>query len=156
MSNHPEHHEGHHFDVSNAEGRFQWFFKEFWPIILPATCFLLMNAIPLTLSGILHNPFSASDVVWGGYGLLLIVEFLVAVAIVCLCPHLLGAYMLLLSIYGLVAAENGHAWTAGFVSDGQHTWMINSISILFLTYVAVGNLVFLNSLRNERKSRLSS
>jgi hypothetical protein len=155
MSNHPDpHHEGHHFDVSNAEGRFQWFFKEFWPIILPGSCFLLMCAIPLTLSGMLHNYFSASDVVWGGYGLLLIVEFLVAVAIVCLLPHLLGVYLLLLAIYGLVLAESGNAWTVGFLSDGHNTWMINSISILFLTYVAIGNLVFLNVLRNQRKSRL--
>lgn len=154
MSNHPEHHEEHHFDISTPGGRFTWFFKEFWPIILPASCFLIMNALPLTLSGMMHNYFSSSDVVWGGYGLLLITEFLLAVAIVCLAPHLLGVYMLLLSIYALVTAENGHAWTAGFISDGHNTWMINTISILFLTYMAIGNLVFLNALRNQRKSRL--
>lgn len=154
MSHHSEHDHADHFDVSNAEGRFYWFFREFWPIMIPATFFLFMNAIPLTLSGLLHNPFSSADIVWGGYGLLLIAEFLVAAVIVCLCPHLLGAYMLLLSIYGLVTAEHFHAWKAGFLSDGKHTWMINSVSIVFLSYVAVGNLVFLNALRNQRKSRL--
>lgn len=156
MSNHPEHHEdGHHFDVTNPEGRFKWFFKEFWPIILPGTCFLLMNAIPLTLSGMMHNYFSAADVVWGGYGLLLIAEFLLAVVILCLWPQLLGIYMLILSIYGLVTAENFNAWRVGWLNDGQHhVWMINCIAILFLAYVAVGNLVFLNSFRNQRKSRL--
>lgn len=154
MSNHPEHEEGHHFDVSNAEGRFRWFFQEFWPIIVPGACFLLLCAIPLTLSGMMHNYFSSSDVVWSGYGLLLIAEFLLAVVIVCLCPQLLGIYMLVLSIYGLVTAENFNAWQAGWVSDGRHTWMISTLAVLFLSYVAVGNLVFMNALRNERKSRL--
>lgn len=156
MTDHHESHGAHHeFDISNAEGRWIWFFKEFWPIMIPASFFLIMNAIPLTLSGALHNPFSAADVVWPGYGLLLIAEFLGAVAIICLAPRLLGIYMFLLAVYGLVTAENGHAWQAGFVSDGMHhTWMINNISILFLTYVAVGNLVFMNSLRNQKKAAL--
>jgi len=156
MTDHHESHGAHHdFDISNPEGRWNWFFKEFWPIMIPATFFLVMNAIPLTLSGALHNPFSSADVVWAGYGLLLIAEFLGAVAIICLAPRFLGLYMLLLSIYGLVYAEKWGAWRAGWVNDGMHhTWMINSISILFLTYVAIGNLVFLNSLRNQKKAAL--
>ncbi len=153
--NHSESHQAHHdFDINNPEGRMNWFFQEFWPIMIPATFFLFMCAIPLTLSGALHNPFSSADVVWGGYGLLLIFEWLVAVVIVCLVPHILGLYMLLLGIYSLICAEHGHAWTAGFISDGRHTWMISTIAILFLTYVLIGNLVFMNALRNQRKAAL--
>lgn len=145
----------HTMDVSSPEGRFNWFFAEYWPIILPASLFLIMCALPLTLSGMLHNPFSSSDVVWGGYGLLLIVEFVVAVIILCLAPSLLGPYMLGLGIYSLIAAENGKAWTVGFLNDGaHHTWMINSIAILFLSYVLIGNLVFLRASLTAKKRSL--
>lgn len=155
MPNQHESHEAHHdFDISNPEGRMSWFFKEFWPIMIPASFFLFMNAIPLTLSGAMHNPFSSADVVWGGYGILLIAEFLLAVAIIALAPRFLGIYMLILSIYSLIFAESGRAWTAGFISDGRHTWMISTIGILFLTYVLIGNLVFMNALRNQRKAAL--
>ena len=154
-ANHSESHQAHHdFDINNPEGRMNWFFQEFWPIMVPGSFFLVMCAIPLTLSGILHNPFSSADVVWSGYGLLLVVEFLVAIALVCLAPHLLGIYMLILGIYSLIVAEHGNAWRVGFLSDGQHTWMISTIAILFLTYVLIGNLVFMNALRNQRKAAL--
>jgi hypothetical protein len=109
MSNTPsprESHEAQHdFNISNPEGRVTWFFHEFWPIMVPGSCFVLMCAIPLTLSGMMHNPFSASDVVWPFYGLLLIAEFLMAVVLACLAPRLLGVYMLVLAIYGLIFAE---------------------------------------------------
>jgi hypothetical protein len=148
------HHEAEHdFDISNPEGRVTWFFQEFWPIIIPASFFLLMCAIPLTLSGMMHNPFSAADSVWPFYGLLLIAEFLLAVVLIWLAPRLLGVYMLVLAIYGLIFAENFKAYTAGFVSDGAHTWMISVPAILFLTYVVIGNLVFMNSLWNENKEK---
>lgn len=143
------------YDGASAEGRFFWFFHAYWPIIIPCSLFLLMIALPLTLSGMMRSPFSAADVVWSGYGLLLIMEFIVAVAIICLVPHLLGAYMLVLSIYGLIVAEHGKAWSVGWVNDGMgHTWMVSSVAVLFLTYVLIGNLVFMNACRNVRKSRL--
>jgi hypothetical protein len=149
-----DHHDSahHEFDITHPEGRFLWFFEEFWPIILPASCFLLMCALPLTLSGMLHNPFSASDHVWAGYGIMIIAEFLGAIALLCLAPRFLGIYMLVLAIYGLVFAENFNAYRIAFVSDGQHTWMISSIAILFCTYVVIGNLVFMNSLWNQKKA----
>lgn len=150
-----ESHEAHHdFDITNPEGRATWFFQEFWPILVPGSCFVLMCALPLTLSGMLHNPFSASDVVWPLYGLMLIAEFLMAVTIICLAPRFLGIYMLLLGIYELIFAEHFKAYTVAFVTDGQHTWMISSIAILFLTYVVIGNLVFMNSLWNQKKAAL--
>ncbi|HEY9745811.1 MAG TPA: hypothetical protein V6C99_06295 [Oculatellaceae cyanobacterium] len=158
MAEHPPtEHETHHptFNVTNAEGRFNWFFREYWPIIVPCALFLLMNAIPLTLSGMMRNPFSSADVVWAGYGLLLILEFVVAIAIVCLAPSFLGVYMLLLAIYSLIAAEQGKAWTVGFLNDGaHHTWMVNSIAILFLAYVLIGNLVFMRGHAAEKKRAL--
>jgi hypothetical protein len=142
------------FSVTTAEGRLGWFFKEYWPIMIPCAFFLLMNAIPLTLSGMMHNPFSAADVVWAGYGVLLILEYVVAILIICLAPAFLGVYMLILAIYSLIAAESGKAWTVGFLNDGaHHTWMISSIAILFLTYVLIGNLVFMRSYLSEKKSR---
>lgn len=157
MSNTPGESHGttqHDFNISNPEGRAVWFFHEFWPILVPGACFVLMCAIPLTLSGMLRNPFSASDVVWPFYGLLLIAEFLMAVVLICLAPRLLGVYMLVLAIYGLIFAENFKAYTVAFVSDGQHTWMISNIAILFLTYLVIGNLVFMNSLWNQKKAAL--
>lgn len=155
LPNQHESHEAHHdFDISNPEGRMSWFFKEFWPIMIPASFFLFMNALPLTLSGAMHNPFSSADAVWAGYGVLLIAEFLVAVAIIALAPRFLGVYMLLLGIYSLIFAESGKAWKAGFVSDGLHSWMISPVAILVLTYFLIGNLVFMNSLRNQKKAAL--
>ena len=148
-----EHH-AHHFDVSNAEGRLNWFFREYWPIMVPCAFFLLLNAVPLTLSGMMHNPFSSADVVWAGYGVLLIVDFLVAIAIVCMAPSFLGPYMLLLGIYSLIIAERGKAWTVGFLNDGaHHTWMFNSIAVLFLSYVLIGNIVFMRANCSEKKKR---
>jgi len=150
-----EHHEPEHdFDISNPEKRIGWFFQEFWPVMIPASFFLIMCALPLTLSGMLHNPFCASDVVWPLYGLLLIAEFIMAVILIWLAPRLLGVYMLVLAIYGLIFAENFKAYTVGFISDGAHTWMISVPAILFLTYLVIGNLVFMNSLWNEKKAAL--
>lgn len=158
MSTTPSNHESHQthedFDITNPEGRITWFFRDFWPIIIPGSFFLLMCALPLTLSGMMHNPFSSADVVWPFYGLLLIAEFILAVILIWLAPRLLGVYMLVLAIYGLIFAENFKAYTVGFVSDTQHTWMISTIAILFLTYVVIGNLVFMNSLWNEKKAAL--
>lgn len=135
------------FDISNPDGRWNWFLMEFWPMILMAAFFLIMMAFPLTLSGMLHNPFSSADIVWGGYGLLLILEFIGAVAIVCLCPSWLGIYMFFLALWSLGFAEGNRAWFAGNTPWG------NSITILFLTYVAIGNLVFFNALRSQRKRK---
>lgn len=143
------------FDITKPEGRMSWFFNEFWPIMIPASFFLFMCAIPLTLSGMMRNPFSSSDMVWGGYGLLIIAEFLFAVVLVCLAPRFLGLYMLILAMYALVFAESNKAYTVGFVTDGQHTWMISSIAILFLTYVIIGNLVFMSALMRQRKASLN-
>lgn len=148
-------HQAHHqtFKSTTAEGRVNWFFREYWPIMIPCAFFLIMNAVPLTISGMLHNPFSSADVVWAGYGLLLILEFIVAIVIICLAPAFLGVYMLILAIYGLIAAEQGKAWTAGFISDGHNTWMVSTIAILFLSYVLIGNLVFLRGYISEKKNR---
>jgi hypothetical protein len=93
-------------------------------------------------------------VVWAGYGIMLILDFIVAIAIICLAPAFLGIYMLLLAIYSLIAAEHGKAWTVGFLNDGQHhTWMISSIAILFLSYVLIGNVVFMRGYLTEKKNR---
>ncbi|MEM0951645.1 MAG: hypothetical protein AAGI66_05820 [Cyanobacteria bacterium P01_H01_bin.74] len=148
------HEDEHAHNVTSAEGRFLWFFQEFWPLILLGSFFLIMCALPLILSGMLSNPFSASDIVWAGYGLLLIAEFIGAVVIICLMPKFLGIYLLMLSIYGLIFAENFNAYKVGFISDGQNTWMVSSIAILFLTYLLIGNLVFINALWNNRKTVL--
>ena len=154
-----KHTEGHvpahlEFDTSHVEGRMNWIVFEFWPIMLWVGVFLLMIAVPLTLSGMLHNPFSSADVVWPGYGLLLIMEFVLALIIFILAPRLIMPYLLLVSIYGLIAAERGEAWRIGFVSDGQNLWMINNIAILFLTYVLVGWFIVFQDDRNSRKQRL--
>jgi hypothetical protein len=151
---HPEHAPAHkEFDTGNAEGRMNWVFFEFWPIMIWVVVFLLMCGLPLTLSGMLHNPFSSSDVVWGGYGLMLFAEFAVALAIFILAPRFIMPYFLLISVYGLIAAEKGRAWQAGWISDGVHTWMISNIAILFLTYVVVGwFLVFQDDHHSSRKA----
>lgn len=136
---HSDHQPAHiEFNTATTEGRMNWIFFEFWPIMVWVGAFILMIALPLTLSGVLHNPFSASDVVWSGYGLLIALEFLVALAIFIVAPRAILPYMLLLSVYGLIAAENGKAWQAGFVSDGQHMWLISNIAILFLVYLITG------------------
>jgi hypothetical protein len=113
-----------------------------------------MNAVPLTLSGLLHNPFSSSDVVWSGYGLLLIAEFVVALIIFIIAPRAIMPYMMLVSAYGLIAAEQGKAWKVGFVSDGRHEWMINNASILFLAYVAVAWFLVWRDDVGSKKERL--
>ncbi|HEY9686295.1 MAG TPA: hypothetical protein V6C52_04895 [Coleofasciculaceae cyanobacterium] len=153
---HPEAHQPAHveFDTSHAEGRLNWIFFEFWPIMIFVVVFLLMNAVPLTLSGLLHNPFSSSDVVWSGYGLLLIAEFVVALIIFIVAPRAIMPYMMLVSAYGLIAAEQGKAWKVGFVSDGQHEWMINNGSILFLAYVAVAWFLVWRDDVGAKKERL--
>lgn len=149
-------HQAHHptVNVASAEGRLSWFFKEYWPIMIPCSFFLFMNALPLTLSGMMRNPFSAADVVWAGYGIMLILVFVLAVLIICLAPAFLGVYMLILAIYSLIVAEHNKAWTVGFISDGHNTWMVSCIAILFLAYVLIGNLVFMRSYLSEKKSRL--
>ncbi len=142
------------FNANKPGDRVAWFFYEYWPIIVPGSCFLLLCALPLTLSGMMHNPFSSADVVWSGYGLLLIAEFVVAVLVIALAPRFLGIYLLLLAIYSLIVAENGKAWTVGFVSDGLRIWPINVIAILFLSYVLVGNIVFMQACFSEKKRAL--
>jgi len=146
---HPAHKE---FEIDNAEGRMNWVFFDFWPIMFFMCLFLLMVALPLTLSGMLHNPFSSADVVWGGYGLLLVLEFVVALIIFILNPYLLMPYFVLITVYGLIAAEHGKAWTAGFANDGfGHIWMVNNGSILFLIYTLVGWFVLFKADRNEKR-----
>lgn len=151
-----EHHPAHkEFDTSHPEGRMNWVVFEFWPIMLWVGVFLLMNAIPLTLSGMLRNPFSSADFVWPGYGLLLICEFVLALIIFIVAPRAIMPYMALVAIYGLIAAEQGKAWQVGWVSDGQHTWMISNIAILFLTYVAAGWFaVWRDDVNSQKKGRL--
>ncbi len=154
---HPEGQPAHiEFDTSNAEGRMNWVFFEFWPIMIWVAVFVLMCALPLTLSGMLHNPFSASDVVWPGYGLLLATEFVLALIIFILFPRLVMPYFTLITIYGLIAAEQGKAWQAGWVNDGAgHTWMISNIAILFLTYVLVGWFVMVrDDMASRKRERL--
>lgn len=136
-------HEHTAHDTSSINGRTNWFFEEFWPIMLFAGFFLLMLAIPLTLSGLFPNPFATSTTVWPAYGLLIIGYYLVALAITFLAPGWLGAWILLIVIYDLILAEGVTATNWG-----------NSISVLFLMYVVVGLFVFLISGKDEKKSRL--
>jgi hypothetical protein len=143
-----EPHHGPVFDVTNAEGRMNWVFYDFWPIMIWVGVFIIMCSLPVVLSGMLHNPFSAADVVWWGYGLLIAAVFLGALAVFIVAPRFAGIYTLLVSIYGLVLAERFQAWTIGNTPWGS------SIAILFLTYVLIGNLVFMQAGRAPKKSRL--
>lgn len=149
---HTEEHPAHKvFEVDNAEGRMNWVFFDFWPIMYFVVYFLLMMAIPLTLSGMMHNPFSSADAVWPGYGLLLFAEFVLALIIFILAPYFVMPYLVIVTIYGLILAEQGRAWKVGFISDGTHTWMISMIAILFLTYVLAGWFVLFKADRNEKR-----
>lgn len=143
-----EHQHGPVFDTLKAEGRLNWIFFDFWPIMIFVAAFSLMCTIPIVLSGMLHNPFSAADVVWWGYGLLILAMFLGALGLFIVAPRFTGVYTLLVSIYGLVMAERFHAWTVGNMPWG------NSIAILFLTYAVIANLVFMRADRAPRKSHL--
>ena len=188
-----EHHQV--FDVSRPKGRIQWLFADFWPLMFMFMLFLTMVSLPLTLSGMLHNPLSGSkierdgvplttvqylhrhgsdyipgrnhnsvwivdaelekgevrvpaDRVWPMYGVLLISEFLVAGLVCFVAPAWLGPYMLLLVIYGLIAAEEGGAWRAGNTPWGS------TIALLMLLYMLVGLYTFWRGGQIERKSRL--
>lgn len=136
------------FDISHPEGRMNWVFFDFWPIMLFVLVFIIMNALPLTLSGFLTNPFSAADVVWGGYGLGLLVAFALALVIFIVAPGFIMPYTLLLAIYALILAEGTRAWTVGGTPWGS------SIGILFLTYGLFAWLVLFNANRSARKSGL--
>jgi hypothetical protein len=142
------HHHGPVFDTANAEGRMNWVFYDFWPIMIFVALFILMCMLPIVLSGLMHNPFSAADVVWWGYGLLVAAMFLGALALFIVAPYFAGVYTLLVSIYGLVMAERFHAWTVGGMPWGS------SIAILFLTYALIANLIFMQADRASKKSRL--
>jgi hypothetical protein len=144
---------GHHahpqvFDASSAEGRMNWVFYDFWPIMIWVGVFILMCSIPIVLSGMLHNPFSAADVVWWGYGLLIGAVFLGALGLFIVLPQFVAPYVLLVAIYYLIAAEHFKAWAAGGMPWG------NTITILFLTYALIGNLIFLRAGFRKKKSRL--
>lgn len=146
---HPEHQPEHKvFDISHPEGRMNWIVFDFWPIMLFVVLFLVMVALPLTLSGFLHNPFSSADVVWAGYGLAIFLAFVLALAIFIVAPGFIMPYTLLLAIYALILAEGTRAWTVGGTPWG------NSAAILFLTYVLFAWLVLFNANRNARKSGL--
>jgi hypothetical protein len=134
-------HQAH--DTSKIGGRTTWFFEEFWPVMVWATFYVLMLAIPLTLSGLFPNPFATATTVWPAYGLLIIGYYLIAVLITLIAPSWLGGWLLLVVIYDLIAAEHGQAWYWG-----------DAIAILFLMYVVVGLGVFLISGLEEKKSRL--
>lgn len=142
---HDEHQHGPVFDTLKAEGRLNWIFFDFWPIMIFVAAFALMCSIPIVLSGMLHNPFSAADVVWWGYGLLLLGMFMGALALFIVAPRFTGVYTLLVSIYFLVMAEHFHAWTVGGTPWG------NSIAILFLTYALIANLIFMRADQQPRR-----
>jgi hypothetical protein len=136
-------HAHHEHDTSKISGRTGWFFEEFWPVIFWGAFYVLMLAIPLTLSGLFPNPFATATTVWPAYGLLIIAYYLIAIAIALIAPGWIGAWLLLVAIYDLIAAEHGQAWYWG-----------DSIAVLFLMYVIVGIGVFLISGLEEKKSRL--
>lgn len=160
-----EHHVHKVVKADSAEGRLNYVFFEFWPIMWFVCYFLAMISLPLTLSGLMHNPFSSSDSVWAGYGLLIILEFVLGLAVFILAPRLVMPYFLLVIIYGLILAEwhpisqnyaPGHhihsAWQAGWINDGfGHTWMISVPAILFLTYFFVAWFVMMQGDRNDRR-----
>jgi hypothetical protein len=135
------------FNTANAEGRMNWVFFDFWPIMIWVAVFSLMCAIPIVLSGTLHGPFSAADVVWWGYGLVILAVMLGALGIFIVIPRFVGIYTLLVSIYYLIMAERFHAWQVGGTQWG------NSITILFLTYVLVGNFIFMQADRPAKRRR---
>lgn len=141
-------HEHQVFDVSRPGGRMKWIFAEFWTLILFGFLFLLMCALPLTLSHFMHNPFSSADTVWPAYGALLFAEFLAALAICFVAPAWLGPYMLLLAVYSLIAAEQGKAWQITGMPWGS------GIALLFLMYLVAGLWVFWKAGLDEKKRRL--
>jgi hypothetical protein len=143
---HDEHH-GPVFDTSNAEGRMNWVFFDFWPIMIWVAVFSLMCAIPIVLSGMLHGAFSASDVIWWGYGLVILLVMLGALAMFIVLPRFVGTYVLLVSIYYLVMAQRFDAWRVGGTPWGS------SIAIIFLTYVLVGNIIFMQADRPQKRRR---
>ncbi|MEB3286411.1 MAG: hypothetical protein VKJ04_02795 [Vampirovibrionales bacterium] len=111
-----------------------WYFFEFWPVMVFGSCFVLMMAIPLCLSG----AFAAGDYysqasVWAPYGLLIIGAFLMAWLVTFIAPWAMGAYVFLLGVYALIMVENVTAMNWG--------WML---AVLFLAFMVLGNLIFGN------------
>jgi hypothetical protein len=140
-------HHGKEFDTSHAEGRLNWVLYDFWPIMIWVAVFAIMCAVPIVMSGSLHGAFSAADVVWWGYGLVILAVMCGALGIFIVFPRFTGVYTLLVSIYYLIMAERFRAWEVGGTPWG------NSITILFLAYVLVGNLVFMQADRPEKRRR---
>lgn len=122
------------FNTETVEGRMEWFFHEFWPIMVWGFIFVLMIALPLSLSGLFPNPFATATTVWPVYGLLIAAYFVLAMLITFVAPGWLGVYILMLGIYCLIAAEDGAAWMQG-----------SAIAILFLMYTVVGILIYMMS-----------
>jgi hypothetical protein len=88
-SEHGNHHEQHHFP-DNPEGRSQWFFKEFWVVLLFGGCFLTMMVLPLVLfGGMLQLQLSA---------LVLAVAAIGTIAITVLLPRFLPLWLLLYAV----------------------------------------------------------
>lgn len=114
--------------VVNFETRAVWFFHEFWPMMIFGALFVLMVSLPVILSGQFAalNKFVTSDVVWSGYGLLIIGAYLLALALTFTMPRLMGWYLLVLSILALVVTEGGEAWAVG-----------PSIAVIFAVYMLV-------------------
>ncbi len=126
----------HHPERSEQESkpgyRIQWFFHEFWPILLFGSFFVIMCALPLILSSqfAAMRDFSTSDIVWGPYGLLIIGAFLVAILLTFFAPRLLAWYLFLLGVLALVLAEGTAAFRVGA-----------SVAIVFLGFVLFGIFV---------------
>ncbi len=140
MSHPPENHGDHQsFDTSNTEGRMNWVFFEFWPVMIWVVVLILICSLPILFSQTLHNPYSSSDVVWWGYSILVGAVFLVSLGLFIVAPRFVAPFTLLVIIYYLIAAEQFKAWTVGNMPWGS------SIAILFLTYALIANLIFLKT-----------
>lgn len=111
-----------------------WYFFEFWPIMVFGTCFVLMMALPLTMSEgfAAGDVFSSSDFVWAPYGILIIAAFLLGWLITFVVPRLMGAYIFCLAVYALILTENVTAMNWGW-----------TLAILFLGFVVFGGIYML-------------
>ncbi len=113
------------------EHTFGWYFYEFWPIMLFGGLFVIMCAIPISLSGLFaaSDVYSSSDQVWAPWGLFIIGAFLVCLTLMFVLPRLVGWAVFLIGVAWLVLAEGATAMNWG-------PWM----AILFLFFMLVGNV----------------
>ncbi len=115
------------------EHTFGWYFYEFWPVMLFGGFFVLMCAIPISLSGLFSasDVYSSADQVWAPWGLFIIGAFLLCLTLLFTAPRLVSWAVFFIGVAWLILAEGATAMNWG-------PWM----AILFLGYMLVASFLF--------------